>query len=94
MGDDRRWAPNFQRSTFNVERSRAARSRNPIGSHVGLQRFGNENRSVFLLMRFDEGDIEARQRSAGTIQGVTESVFSVLVFEAQLHTASLVVFEI
>lgn len=43
---------------------------------------------------FEDGDVEACECCAGSVEGVTEPVFSIFVLEAQIHATCLEVFKI
>src|SRR5690606_15377654 len=68
-------------------------SRNVFRSEVGDEGGGDSDRSVGLLALLKQCDVEARQRGTGTVEGVRETVFTLLVLEAQLHPARLVIAE-
>ena len=63
-------------------------SADALAAKVAAECFGNADGAVGLLMRFDEGDEEARERGAGAVERVAEAVFAVFIFVAQVHNKS------
>src|SRR5262249_61497887 len=63
-------------------------------SEIWLQFFRNLNRTICLLIAFDERGKQSRQRQTGAVQRVAESILTFCIFEPQVHPARLKIFKV
>ena len=66
----------------------------PLRFQISVQRRGNGNAAIGLLIGFDQGDEQTREGGAAAVQDVGKFVFAGLAFETEVHAAGLEVFAI